>query len=130
MMGRLDRIPNAPTHAPSRHSRRTYALPSSRDALHPLLAQSGGSQDGPLSREAPRHPYDFPMSPARRQAPPVVQAKLAISAPGDEAEKEADGIADRVMRMPNSQRKGAFARREERPKFQATQMRPVAGPVQ
>jgi outer membrane protein OmpA-like peptidoglycan-associated protein len=31
-----------------------------------------------------------------------IQAKLSISAPGDESEREADEVADRVMRMPDS----------------------------
>jgi hypothetical protein len=33
-------------------------------------------------------------------APPWVQAKLAVSEPGDRHEREADRVADRVMRMP------------------------------
>jgi len=55
-----------------------------------------------LSRKAPRLPYSFPISPVARPSQSALQTKLAISAPGDPAEKEADSIADRVMRMPNS----------------------------
>ena len=32
--------------------------------------------------------------------PPLVQTKLSISKPGDKYEKEADRIADEIMRMP------------------------------
>src|SRR5436309_11989851 len=33
----------------------------------------------------------------------VIQTKLTINKPGDEFEREADSIADQVMRMPDSQ---------------------------
>jgi hypothetical protein len=35
---------------------------------------------------------------------PVIQAKLIVNAPGDEYEREADRVADEVMRMPGVQR--------------------------
>lgn len=35
---------------------------------------------------------------------PVIQAKLIVNAPGDEYEREADRVADEVMRMPAVQR--------------------------
>lgn len=72
MMGRLDRKSDVPPHAVSKQSWRTDALASSRYAMHPLLAQSGGSQDGPLSREAPRLGYNLPITPGVRQSPPVL----------------------------------------------------------
>ena len=41
---------------------------------------------------------------------PVVQTKLSVSSPDDPQEKEADTMADQVMRMPEP---GAVANREE-----------------
>jgi len=107
---------NPPAQGTTAHAQGNDSPTAAHDARHPVLyppltvksrnapappplAHSGGSHDGPLSREAPRLTYDFPISAVGRSAQPVLQAKLAISAPGDEAEKEADGMADRVMRM-------------------------------
>ena len=40
---------------------------------------------------------------AMRSAPTRVQAKLAVSSPSDPSEREADSVADHVMRMPAEQ---------------------------
>ncbi|HEY4900069.1 MAG TPA: DUF4157 domain-containing protein [Terriglobales bacterium] len=61
---------------------------------------AGGNVDRPVSREAPRLPYDLPQLPIVRQRQPVFQAKLAVSAPDDEDERQADRVAEHVMRMP------------------------------
>lgn len=37
-------------------------------------------------------------------SPPLIQAKLTVNAPGDEYEREADRMAEQVMRMPAVQR--------------------------
>lgn len=54
---------------------------------------------------------------------PVVQCKLTVNAPGDVYEREADAVADQVMRMPESavqpvQRKCAACEKEEKEKLQ------------
>ncbi len=87
----------------SRHGRHPVHHPpvtaSSRDTPQlPSGATSG--DDRPLSREAPQLPYDLPQIPLARQPQKAFQAKLTVSAPGDEDEKEADRVADHVMRMP------------------------------
>jgi hypothetical protein len=39
---------------------------------------------------------------------PIIQPKLTISEPGDEYEREADRVADHVMRMPDGQALGTL----------------------
>lgn len=59
---------------------------------------------------APRRPAPRPLGRAERAPPkgvttrfqPVVQTKLRVGAPDDQYEKEADEIADQVMRMPET----------------------------
>lgn len=51
----------------------------------------------------------------------VMQTKLAISAPGDACEQQADRVADQVMRMPTPPLLGAASECDLRPGFQAAQ---------
>jgi len=147
MMAGLAQKQNSPAQATTAHAKGIDSPTAARDARHPNLhpslrgasrnapappplAHSGGSHDGPLSREAPRLTYDVPISAVGRSSQPVLQAKLAISAPSDDTEKEADRLADQVIRMPDSQGSGAHARREARPEFLARQARTEGVPVQ
>lgn len=53
--------------------------------------------------QRPRVGPSFAEVGIRQSATPHVQAKLTVSHPADSAEKEADRVADAVMRMPSSQ---------------------------
>lgn len=44
--------------------------------------------------------------PTHLPAPGPIQARLAVNQPGDEFEREADRVAERVMRMPDPQTQG------------------------
>src|SRR4051812_10369355 len=46
--------------------------------------------------------YNFGGINVYGKAPLIIQPKLAINEPGDEYEQEADAMADKVMRMPDS----------------------------
>ena len=56
----------------------------------------------------PMSPQRCPFGGACHSCPPQVQAKLRVGPPGDKYEKEADQVAEQVMRMPEPtvQRKG------------------------
>jgi hypothetical protein len=100
-------IKGADTQTAARDARQPVFHPplraESRDVPAPwLLAQSGDAQSHPLSRAAPRLAYDLPIISVGPQSRPAVRAKLAITAPGNESEKEADRTADRVMHMPDA----------------------------
>jgi hypothetical protein len=64
-------------------------------AIHPALERTT-AQDCPL----PDGPRACPFGGACHICPLKVQAKLAVGAPDDEYEREADQAAERVMRMP------------------------------
>lgn len=59
----------------------------------------------------------------RMHAAGALQARLKIGQPGDKFEREADSVADRVMRMPDP----AISRAEE--KDETAQARPLAGMI-
>lgn len=48
---------------------------------------------------SPRFGHDFSRIPIHPPAAPTIQTKLAISSPGDSYEREADEVADKVMRI-------------------------------
>jgi len=58
---------------------------------------------------SPRFSHDFSQIPLHPKARTAIQPKLTISAPGDLYEREADRVADRVMRMPQSRSPRACA---------------------
>jgi hypothetical protein len=64
-------------------------------AIHPTPERTA-AQDCPL----PAGPRACPFGGACHLCPLKVQAKLAVGAPDDEYEREADRAAERVMRMP------------------------------
>lgn len=55
---------------------------------------------GPVAATGPGH--DFGAVPVHARAPTTIQPKLAINAPRDPYEQEADRVAGEVMRMPDS----------------------------
>jgi hypothetical protein len=87
-----------------------------------------------VSTVASAHGFDLARVPAR--AAPI-QRKPAISAPGDAFEREADAVADRVLRMadpraigatpPVVQRKCAACEDDEKKKLHAKHDAPTAG---
>lgn len=46
--------------------------------------------------------HDFSRIPVHPDAPTMLQQQLPVSTPGDQHEQEADRVAERVMRMPDS----------------------------
>ena len=58
----------------------------------------------------PRSGHSFGNVGVRQSVAPRLQAKLTVSHPGDSAEKEADNVADQVMKMPDPS--PALARKE------------------
>ncbi|MCY1020042.1 eCIS core domain-containing protein [Pyxidicoccus sp. MSG2] len=65
----------------------------------------GGALSPPV---APGSPFDFARIPI---TPPRLQRELAISSPGDPFEREADAVADKVMRTPQPAPVGSGLRR-------------------
>ncbi|HEY9559462.1 MAG TPA: hypothetical protein VIR29_01600 [Anseongella sp.] len=66
-----------------------------------------------------RKPAPFFSPVTARSGGAVIQPKLTVNAPGDRYEQEADAMANRVMRMPDSspeeiQRKCAHCEEEEK----------------
>ncbi len=79
----------------SRPARERAAPPS--HGMSPPVRETG------LSDPAPNQiTRDFSQIPRSSAVGPVVQAKLAISQPGDRHEQEADRVAEQVMRMADS----------------------------
>lgn len=62
-------------------------------------------------------PLTCPFGGACHTCPTRVQAKVEVGQPDDEHEREADRLAEQVMRMsePQAQRKACLARKEDRP---------------
>jgi outer membrane protein OmpA-like peptidoglycan-associated protein len=50
--------------------------------------------------------HNFARIPVHAKAPVKIQAKLAVSTPGDTSEEEADRVSEQVMRMPAPQFEG------------------------
>ena len=83
-------------------------LHASRSPRQADRASRPGSSPGPnaASLAPPDYGIDFidravaEAVPLQRSSTPLIQAKLTIGAPNDEYEREADRVADQVMRMP------------------------------
>ncbi len=54
-------------------------------------------------KTSPHLAHSFSQIPVHENAPIKIRPKLRINTPGDEFEQEADQVAERVMRMPDSQ---------------------------
>jgi hypothetical protein len=61
-----------------------------------------GPDAGLTAAASPRFEHDFSQIPIHPPAAGTIQAKLAISSPGDAYEREADEVADKVVRMAES----------------------------
>jgi Domain of unknown function (DUF4157) len=73
----------------------------------PHSLRATGHQTGaeePDAAPSPRLGHDFIRISVLRPAAAAIQTKLAISEPGDEYEREADQVSERVLRMPEPQR--------------------------
>jgi len=68
-----------------------------------------------------RSGHNFGLVPIHSPGPGAIQTKLAINQPGDEYEREADRLADQVMRMPEPQLQRACACGGGCPKCQTEQ---------
>ncbi|HYH57440.1 MAG TPA: DUF4157 domain-containing protein [Anseongella sp.] len=81
-------------------------------------------------RSAVRRKSDGGSRPGSFFASPAIQPKLTVNTPGDRYEKEADSMADKVMRMPGAaqpvQRKCAHCEEEEKKKLR---LKPVSETV-
>ena len=88
-------------HAPSRFVEQTLRR-SPR-------AQSEGPEAGADAATPPRFAHDFSRIPILSRAPAGLQAKLAVSAPDDAYEQEADRVAESVMRTPEPRLQRACA---------------------
>lgn len=69
--------------------------------IHEVLRSPGRPLE-PATRSLTESHFsrDFSRVPIRTAAPMMIQPKLAIGKPGDKYEREADRIAEQVMRMP------------------------------
>jgi outer membrane protein OmpA-like peptidoglycan-associated protein len=97
-------------------ARSNMVKPGPAHREHPILQRAIGNQAllrmlqtnkeleaGLTGTASPRVGHDFNQTPIPPPAAGAIQAKLAISKPGDEYEREADRISGQVMRMPDSQ---------------------------
>lgn len=70
-------------------------------AGHERVVKAGDGSERIGERWTPDH--DYGRLRVHNVRSPVIQPKLKMSAPGDKYEQEADSVADKVMRMPDSQ---------------------------
>jgi hypothetical protein len=93
------------TFVPQRNAQRQSA---SSELLRPTIRQS--IQTGPSTQTAhvaatdpARFDFNFRQIPIHSQSPVSLQAKLAISSPGDACEQEADRVSEQIMRSGGAQ---------------------------
>ena len=69
------------------------------------LPQANAEERNTASATTPstRFAHDFSQVPIHPKAPTTIQQELTVSTPGDQYEREADRVADQVMRMPEPQ---------------------------
>jgi hypothetical protein len=96
------------------HSQRTIG---NQAVLRMLRTSAQELEVGLASAASPRSAFDFSRIPIHPKSPASVQAKAAVSSPGDIYEQEADRVAEQVMRMPESQQPG--------PEQERTQTKPI-----
>ena len=77
--------------------------PSSRRSQAPAYRLQQG-----LGNSATSRLFNGFLQPKRLLRPVTIQPKLTISEPGDEYEREADRVADQVMRMPDRRERGTL----------------------
>jgi outer membrane protein OmpA-like peptidoglycan-associated protein len=100
-----DKSPLTRTFAAMRKSRNSdQQASSSGGSLLQRHRQNTGEAGSPPDQTFanPTHDLDFSAIPAMRTASgQPIQANLSVNAPGDQYEREADQVADEVMRMPD-----------------------------
>jgi len=70
-------------------------------AGHPVVQDHADGRGAGLSgRSTPHLAHDFSRIPVHSPTGQTIQTKLTINTPGDKYEREADRVADEVMRMP------------------------------
>ncbi len=83
---------------------------------HSLRAQDAAKRDF----MEPQQGYDFSQIPVHSRSQTSLQAKLAVNAPGDIYEQEADRVADQLMAMPARAAQSSVPPRIQRYSGQAT----------
>jgi hypothetical protein len=69
--------------------------------VHEALRSPGRSPGStPHTLAQPRFDHDFSRLPVCTAAPMMIQSKLTIGRPADKYEREADRVAEQVLRMP------------------------------
>ena len=81
------------------------AVGSSSETVPSIVHEAQGSSGAPLDPATrafmePRFGHDFSHIPIHSKPLSSIQAKLAVNAPGDIYEQEADRVADQLMAMP------------------------------
>ena len=71
-----------------------------------LQSKTEDLEDVSLNSASPRFAHDFSRIPLDAKAPAEIQPKLMVNSPDDKYEREADLVADQVMRMPQPQLPG------------------------
>ena len=85
---------------PAQHviSATSSIAPSAHQSVQQLTEETMSVQRD--NSGSPRFTHDFSGVPVHARTPVRTQAKLEVSRPGDVYEREADQVADQVMRMP------------------------------
>ncbi len=78
----------------------SHARPVTNHDFSQVPAQATGPDGKHTAVSCPQSPRRCPFGGACHTCPTRVQAKLAISQPGDDYEREADRVAETVMRLP------------------------------
>jgi hypothetical protein len=102
------------------HLRRAAGGQAVQRILHTNVEDPWADSTGMVS---PHLGLDFSQIPVHSPAPGTIQAKLVIGKSGDEYEREADHVAERVMQMPES-RLRACACGGGNPGYEAAQQNP------
>ena len=102
----------------------TPTLAMSKLLRHTAVRGAPQHEMGPNALPQTRFEHNFSRVPVRTGAPMMIQAKLTISEPGDKYEKEAERVADLVMRMPDPRLRRRVEPDEEE---QLIQTKPVEG---
>jgi len=85
---------------PTMRLKRAFGNQAVQHLLHPHAEEMNLGLTGTAS---PRFGHDFSRIPVHPPAPVAIQAKLAMSQPGDEYEQEADHVSQHLMEMPEPQ---------------------------
>jgi len=105
----------------------------------PFNNEASPSTAQPQNQEAPnlqtqleraeRFGHNFGRLQVDNSTPAIVQPKLAIGAPGDKYEQEADQMASQVMSMNAPASQKSLQRQETKPEEEEVQMKPLASMI-